>query len=215
MPKLIVALDTDLERAKAIVDSLGDSVSFYKVGYKLFLPYGREIISFLKDRGRKVFLDLKFYDIPNTMKNAAIEVASMGIDMFNIHISAGKDAAKAMLDAMPKGNRPLLIGVTILTSREAMADEVLDLAVDAYNWGLDGVVCSVGEVRDIKGNCGADFMCVCPGIRLNRGNDDQKRVFTPKDAVSAGADYIVVGRPILQAANPKQVADEINKSLSC
>ncbi len=214
MTQLIVALDTELERAKAIVDELGAEVGFYKVGYKLFLRHGIDILSFLRERNKKIFLDLKFYDIPNTMANAAKECADLGIDMFNIHVAAGREAVDAMLKAMPE-DRPFLIGVTVLTSRDAKAGEVESLAESAKEWGLDGVVCSVGEARAIKERVGNDFLCVCPGVRLNKeGVDDQRRVYTPIEARDAGADFIVVGRPIVMAQLPLDIARRINSELN-
>ena len=201
-PQLIIALDTDIESAKSLVLSALD-VGWFKVGYNLFLPDGKAIISFLQERGRRVFLDLKFHDIPFTMANAARQACSLGVDMFNVHIAAGNNALRQVSEvvraARDEGQDVLCIGVTRLTSQPAGVDEVVDMACVARECGLDGVVCSVYEVQDIKSACGGDFICVCPGIRLARDvMDDQQRVATPADAAEAGADFIVMGRSIMR-----------------
>ncbi len=201
-PQLIIALDTDIETAKHLVLSAWN-VQWFKVGYRLFLRYGQEIMSFLKTNGRRIFLDLKFHDIPNTMANAAREVVSLGVDMFNVHISAGPEALTRVAEevelARREGKEVLCIGVTRLTSQEASLDEVVEMAGLARECGLDGVVCSVYEVEAIKAVCGEDFLCVCPGIRRRGASkDDQHRVASPVDARERGADFIVMGRPILE-----------------
>ncbi len=204
-PNLIVALDVDSDSAQRAVELLGVEQSWYKVGYKLFLQKGLTIIDWLKQKEKKIFLDLKFYDIPNTMINAAINVCALGVDMFNVHICAGKEALSAVRSALDDwaekygGKVPLYIGVTVLTSMESRVDDVVDMAILARDCGLDGVVCSVWEVEAIKKACGEDFLCICPGIRFSSDKgDDQRRIATVEDAKEKGADFLVMGRPILR-----------------
>ncbi len=201
-PQLVVALDTDIETARHLVLS-ASNVLWFKVGYRLFLRHGQEIIPFLQANDKRIFLDLKFHDIPNTMVNAAREVVSLGVDMFNVHVSAGSEALTRVMEmvelARREGKDVLCIGVTRLTSQEASLDDVVDMARLAKECGLDGVVCSVYEVEAIKAVCGRDFLCVCPGIRPGgNSKDDQRRVASPMDARERGADFIVMGRPILE-----------------
>ncbi len=203
-PELIVALDVDYSKVIPILEALGEGQVWYKVGYELFTQAGPKVIKELKERGKKVFLDLKFFDIPNTMARAAVRCCELGVDMFNLHLRAGEKALEWVSNAVSSwqsetGTRPLVIGVTYLTSESAGEKEVLELVQLAQRYHLDGVVCSVWEVRAIKSLSGENFLTVCPGIRRESdSNDDQVRVATPQMAKEVGADYIVMGRSILK-----------------
>lgn len=193
---------------------------FVKIGMELYYSEGPQIVKMLKDRGHKVFLDLKLHDIPNTVKKSMKVLGEYGVDMVNLHAAGGIEMMKAakeglMLGAARLADKPKLIAVTQLTStdeatmqRELLIDKPLNevvrqYAINARDADLDGVVCSAFEAADIHSACGDDFLTVCPGIRLVKdGSDDQKRVMTPDEARSAGADYIVVGRPITAADKP-------------
>lgn len=193
---------------------------FVKIGMELYYAEGPQIVKMLKDRGHKVFLDLKLHDIPNTVKKSMKVLGEYGVDMVNLHAAGGIEMMKAakeglMLGAARLADKPKLIAVTQLTStdeatmqRELLIERPLDevvrqYALNAGDAGLDGVVCSAFEAADIHSACGDDFLTVCPGIRLVKdGSDDQKRVMTPDEARIAGADYIVVGRPITAADKP-------------
>ncbi len=201
--ELIVALDVDYSLACKLVDILGEKQVWYKVGYKVFLEGGWDFINFLKEKGKKVFLDLKFCDIPNTMKMAAEVVLNRGVDMFNVHLWLGRDALMPMMEAIwekrRKATAPKIVGVTALTSQSANIDYVVDMAKVAKDVGMDGVVCSVWEVESIKRVCGSDFVCVCPGVRFSGDRaDDQVRVATVEDAKRMGVDYVVMGRSIIR-----------------
>ena len=200
---------------------------FVKIGMELFYAEGPQIIKTLKDRGHKVFLDLKLHDIPNTVKKTMQVLGAYGVDMVNLHAAGGiemMEAAKAglMLGATRFSEKPKLIAVTQLTStdeeimhRELLIDKPLDevvrqYALNAKEAGLDGVVCSAFEAADIHRYCGDDFLTVTPGIRISKdGSDDQKRVMTPAEAKAAGSDYIVVGRPITAADKPSDAYAEV------
>lgn len=193
---------------------------FVKIGMELFYAAGPEIITMLKDRGHKVFLDLKLHDIPNTVKKTMEVLGEYGIDMVNVHAAGGIEMMKAaktglMIGALRYADKPKLIAVTQLTStdeetmhNELLIDKPLDevvrqYALNAKEAGLDGVVCSAHEAEDIHRVCGEDFLTVTPGIRLEGDSvGDQKRVMTPSGARAAGADYIVVGRSITKEAKP-------------
>ncbi|MDD4909227.1 MAG: orotidine-5'-phosphate decarboxylase [Candidatus Omnitrophica bacterium] len=222
-PKLVVALDVDtLAAAKKIANALYPRVRWFKVGSQLFTACGPEIIRFLKAKGAKVFLDLKFHDIPNTAANAARQAARLRADMFNAHISGGEEMLKAAVEAArqeAKARRsaaPIILGVTVLTSQKTTLNSVLALSGLAKRSGLDGVVASVNEAGAIKRRLGRDFVVLCPGIRLEGApSDDQKRRATPEEAKKQGADFIVVGRPVIKAKDPRKEAgliiDALNK----
>lgn len=223
--KLMVALDVDgLAEAFAMVERLGDEVSWYKVGKQLFTRLGAVVVQGLKERGKKVFLDMKYHDIPNTVGQAVRSAAAIGADLCNVHASGGP----AMLKAAAEAGRETgltVVAVTVLTSMDAAelsavginvtpAEQVLRLAKLTRDCGLPGVVCSAQEIGLIREACGKDFLLVVPGIRpAGASKGDQKRVMTPSEAAQAGAQYIVVGRPILAADDPIAAARAINAEL--
>ncbi|PSU33302.1 orotidine-5'-phosphate decarboxylase [Photobacterium lutimaris] len=228
-PKVIVALDyPNQDEALAFVDRIEPGSCRLKVGKEMFTFFGPDFVRKLHERGHSVFLDLKFHDIPNTCSRAVAAAADLGVWMVNVHASGGERMMTASREILePFGNdRPLLIGVTVLTSMEAsdlqgigiMAepkDHVLNLARLTKNSGLDGVVCSAHESTMLKTELGSEFKLVTPGIRpAGSAAGDQRRVMTPVEAVQAGSDYLVIGRPITQAADPAAVLAEINKTLA-
>jgi len=236
MTKLIVALDKDtLEDAMNIVNAAGDEVEWYKIGSQLFCTEGVKAVNELKKRGKKVFLDLKFHDIPNTVANAVAAAVRMGVDMVNVHASGGSEMMSGAMQAAVEAGRnrkfqPLVIAVTVLTSMNhetlnevlntkgdgiSPASHVIHLAGLAEKSGLNGVVCSAHEINMIKNYCGRDFVLVVPGIRPSGSAlGDQKRVMTPAEAAEKGADFIVVGRPVIMAENPAEAAKRINDELA-
>lgn len=230
-PRLIVALDfPDATSALALAERLDPRLARLKVGKELFVAAGPELIHALTNRGHQVFLDLKFHDIPNTVAAACRAAARLGVWMLNVHASGGlrmMQAARAALDGLPAP--PRLIAVTVLTSlgHQDLAQigldlkpetQVLRLACLAKAAGLDGVVCSAREAPLLRRELGPDFLLVTPGVRpAGSSTDDQQRVLTPAQALQAGADYLVVGRPITQAADPvaalQRIHDEIRLAL--
>mgnify|MGYP002738711735 FL=1 len=221
---VMVAADfPNREALEEFLQGLEDRKPYLKVGMELFYGAGPELVASLKERGYKVFLDLKLHDIPNTVGSAMSVLSDLGVDMVNLHASGGEAMMRAAIDGLtrPDGTRPLLIGVTQLTSTSKqmmneelgipgeVQDSVVRLALLAKEAGLDGVVCSPLETRVVKEACGEDFLTVTPGIRFADAEaDDQVRVMTPSDAREVGSDFIVVGRPITQAANPKIAYDK-------
>lgn len=225
-PEIIVALDFDnADSAKKIVEMTGDAVTWYKVGLELFVSDGRTVIEYLKKQNKKIFLDLKFHDIPNTVVSAVLASLNYETDMVNMHTQGGLEMMKSVSDKVvnhcEKKNikKPLLIGVTLLTSLDdaylnymklgfgTSREYVMHLATMAKQSGLDGVVSSAAETPFIKQSLGSHFLTITPGIRPAEVSvDDQKRVVTPQDAKKMGTDYIVVGRPITQAKDPYQAA---------
>jgi len=227
--RLIVALDVDsIDRATALVDALAGQVTRFKIGSQLFTAGGPSAVDAVRKRGGEVFLDLKFHDIPNTVEGAAREAVRLGAFMFNVHASGGR----AMMSAAAKGAaeaahtlglpRPLVIAVTVLTSldRAALAGElhvassveghVLHLCALAREAGLDGTVASPNEIRAIRNAMGRAWEIVTPGVRpAGSERQDQSRVATPRAAFEAGADYLVVGRPITGAPDPALAAADI------
>lgn len=216
-PKLIVALDFDnLFSALELVDQLDPNQCALKVGSELFTLLGMDFVRTLVAKKFNVFLDLKFYDIPNTVARACNVAADAGIWMLTLHASGGLQMMQAAKTAVEMyGNtRPLLVAVTVLTSTRAidlptigvvdsLQDHVCSLARLAQEGGVDGVVSSALEVPMIKASCGSDFITVTPGIRrLCDAQDDQARIVTPEMALKAGSDFLVIGRPITRASNP-------------
>lgn len=226
--KVIVALDYERQAdALNFVDKIDPSTCRLKVGKEMFTLFGPDFVRELHKRGFEVFLDLKFHDIPNTCSKAVRAAAELEVWMVNVHASGGErmmSASREILEPYGK-DRPLLIGVTVLTSMEqtdlagiglnvAPQEQVMRLARLTQNSGLDGVVCSAQEAGLLKSDLGSSFKLVTPGIRP-AGADvgDQKRIMTPYDAIQAGSDYLVIGRPITQATQPAKVLEEINKTL--
>ncbi|MDK2822523.1 MAG: orotidine-5-phosphate decarboxylase [Clostridia bacterium] len=230
--KLIVALDVpELAKAQELVNTLGETVNYYKVGLELFLNTRGEVLDFLKAKDKKVFLDLKFHDIPNTITQAAKWAAGLGVDMFNVHASGGEVMLATTMETVKNSavnngyTPPLVIGVTVLTSFDEVSfnkvgfkysidETVLHWSQLCQKAGLDGVVCSPREAANIKSVCGNEFITVCPGVRPCWTElQDQKRITTPGEAIKMGADYLVVGRPITKNSNPCQAALRIIKEM--
>ncbi|AMQ27713.1 TPA: orotidine-5'-phosphate decarboxylase [Legionella pneumophila] len=227
-PKLIVALDFDnQDNALQLVDKLDPNHCALKVGSELFTLLGPQFVKELVRREFKVFLDLKFHDIPNTVAKACHSAAELGVWMMNVHAIGGLkmlQAARESLKTYGK-DKPLLIAVTVLTSFEeaelasvgisnTLPEQATHLAMLAREAGLDGVVSSAHEVKIIKQKCGENFITVTPGIRLpNNLKDDQSRVMTPQQAIREGSDFLVIGRPITQASNPHEVVSALLRDL--
>ncbi len=223
LAQIILALDVDNHRrAMRWVNLLYPRVRIFKVGLQLYTACGPQIIRDIRKRGAEVFLDLKFNDIPNTMAGAAREALKYKVAMFTVHTLSGPTALKAVADAC-RGSRTKVLGVTILTSicqhflrglgiKKTLTQEVIYLAKMAKRCGLDGVVCSGQEAGAVREHLGRDFLIVTPGIRPDKGPAaDQKRVLTAGGAVRAGSDYLVVGRPILEAKDPLKAVMELGK----
>jgi len=224
--RLIVALDVaDAAAARAMVDRLAGHVGMFKIGSQIFTAAGPDFVREVIGRGEKVFLDLKFHDIPNTVAGAVSSAGQLGVSLVDVHALGGREMLEAAVGALPAmGIR--LLAITILTSHKeetlasigvtgSVADGVRRLAVLARDAGADGVVASPQEVALVREACGRDFMIVAPGIRpAGSARGDQARTATPASAVAAGADYIVVGRPILEAADPAAAADAIVRELT-
>ncbi|MDR2192723.1 MAG: orotidine-5'-phosphate decarboxylase [Endomicrobium sp.] len=207
MKKIILALDVyDFSKAEKLVKDTKDFIDLYKVGPILFLQFGKEIIKMLKDNGKEVFLDLKFHDIPATVKRSVESAKDLGVYSLTVHSLGGEEMLKAAAGVL---NRPKIWAVTVLTSQAAAPEEVVKRAKLSKSCAIDGVIASPLEITAIKKECGKDFDAVTPGIRLLKTNDDQKRTATPESAIKDGADFIVVGRPIIEAENPKEAARQI------
>ncbi len=201
----------------AFLDRFTGQKPFVKIGMELFYAEGPQIVREIKNRGHRIFLDLKLHDIPNTVKKAMRSLSALDVDIVNLHASGTRAMMEAALEGLtrPDGTRPLLIAVTQLTSTDQaalekelliekpMAEVVMAYAENARGAGLDGVVCSPLEAGKVHETCGEGFLTVTPGVRFSGGDKgDQKRVTTPGDARALGSDYIVVGRPITQADDP-------------
>lgn len=230
--RLIVALDySSLEQVEKLVAELGDSVSYYKVGMELFYSVGSKVITFLRDKNKEVFLDLKLHDIPNTVAKSAATLTKLGVSMLNVHASGGAKMMKAAVEAVTEQAqsmnipRPKLIAVTVLTSisneewsvlnpNVSIERQVANLVEVAQSVGIDGVVASPKETRIIREQCGRDFLIVTPGIRPSGSSlDDQNRISTPQEALVAGASHLVVGRPITTALEPRMAVEKILKEM--
>jgi len=228
MAEIIVALDLPTaDEALQLVDRLGDSAGFYKIGAPLFTRVGPAIVEELTGRGKKVFLDLKYHDIPNTVARAVEAATALGISLLTVHTSGGSAMLRAAREAVGQAGGPRILGVTLLTSFNAadveevwnkelrsLREEVARLAGVAADAGLDGVVASAIEAESLKRRFGPDFLVVTPGIRpAGHQAGDQARIATPADAVRAGADYLVVGRPVLTADDPIALMEEMNEQI--
>ena len=231
--RLVLALDVDdFKKAEELVGKLSDYVGVFKVGSQLFTAEGTKVVNMINERGGKVFLDLKFHDIPNTVARAAEVATKLGAYIFDVHISGGYEMMKAAAEASKKISlslgvrKPLILGVTLLTSinqeilekeigvKKKLEEQVVHLAKLAKAAGLDGIVASSWEIKEIRKACGEDFVILTPGIRpAGKSSDDQKRVMTPREAIKLGADFLVIGRPIRNAANPVEAAKEILRKM--
>ena len=231
--RIIVPLDVPTEQeAIALVEQL-PQVTFWKVGLELFVSTGPGIIRFLKNQQKRVFLDLKFHDIPNTMAGATRQAASYGVDLITVHATAGRHALEAVNVAARDGAQqagypsPKLIAITLLTSLTSrdlafdlkvpveLPEYALQMALLAQESSLNGAVCSPQEVAQLRRVCGDDFLLVCPGVRPSWARaDDQQRSMTPSDAIKAGADYLVIGRPITAAPEPVAAWEKICEELA-
>lgn len=230
--RLIVALDVStLDSLIQTVDVLGDAVSYYKIGMESFYSLGAAALDLLKVKQKNAFLDLKLHDIPNTVARSVKALCRFSPSMTTIHAAGGPSMLKAAVaaanEAAAKLNlpRPKLLGITVLTSisepewaeignERSVRDSVLRLALCCKQSGLDGVVASPQEAAAIRKICGDDFLIVTPGVRpLNSEQGDQSRTMTPAEALRAGADYLVVGRPILAAADPRLAATSIVREM--
>ena len=208
--RLIVALDVPgLDHAGELLDRLIPVVRWFKIGSELFTAAGPRAVTLVLDRGGRVFLDLKYHDIPHTVGRAVASAVRLGVSMLNVHISGGREMMRAAADA--RAGAPVsVIGVTVLTSAEADVERVVELARLAREGGLDGVVASPGEAAAIKRVCGRSFLVVTPGIRpASIGGDDQRRSTPPGAAIRGGSDYLVVGRPVLAASDPAGAVQRI------
>jgi orotidine-5'-phosphate decarboxylase len=226
--RLVVALDVDsLNQLRSLVRRLAPQVGMFKVGKQLFTHAGPQAVRLIQELGGEIFLDLKFHDIPNTVAKAAVEATRLGVKMFNVHASGSLEMMRATVKEVrrvcrqERRRRPIMLAVTVLTSLNEddlkrvgidgeVADQVVRLALLTKEAGMDGVVASPHEVADIREACGRRFVIVTPGIRpFDSNRNDQQRVMTPADAIRSGVDYIVVGRPILEAKDPLCAAQEI------
>lgn len=226
--RLIVALDVQNEaEAKKLVQDLGDAVNFYKVGMELYYAVGRDIVSWLKQENKHVFVDLKLHDIPNTVAGAVRSLIHLGADFIDVHASGGAEMMKRAAEAAREEaerlhtERPKLLAVTILTSiSEAewntldwhvpLEEQALHFAHLAQEAGMDGVIASPMEAQTIREACGKDFLIVTPGVRpAGSAINDQSRITTPAIALESGASYLVIGRPIREAMRPRHAAEKI------
>lgn len=224
--KIIVPLDVpNLEAAIALVETLPE-VGFWKVGLELFVATGQDILTYLKDRQKKIFLDLKFHDIPNTVAGACRSAKAYDVDLLTVHSTAGRVALTAAKEAIAD-SATKIIAISLLTSispRELAIDlqvplelpeYALNMATMVQECGLDGAVCSPHEAAQLRSVCGPNFLLVCPGVRPTWAQKgDQQRVMTPKQALAAGASYLVIGRPITAAPDPVAAWEKIVAEVS-
>lgn len=219
--KIIVAIDTiDKKKINYLLSSLKNYTEIFKIGLQAFTYFGPQIIKLVQKNGYKVFLDLKLHDIPNTVAKAIESAIKLDVHMLTIHTLGGEDMLKEVMKVKNQFGKPIILGVTILTSMDDnslnklnfnlnLTNMVKHLAIMGKSHGIDGVVCSPKEITLIRKCCGNNFLIVTPGIRFDKGKDDQKRTLTPKEAFELGSDYIVVGRPILQAESPEDFFKKI------
>jgi len=234
--RLVLALDVDdFKKAEELVGKLSDYVGVFKIGSQLFTAEGAKVVNMVNERGGKVFLDLKFHDIPNTVARAVEVVTKLGVYIFTIHTSGGYKMMKAAAEATVKTSlalgisKPLVLGVTLLTSinqeilekeigiKKRLKEQVVNLAKLAQAASLDGVVASPQEIKEIRAACGNNFIILTPGIRPTGksldNQDDQKRIMTPGEALKLGADFLVIGRPIRNATNQVEAAKKILREM--
>ena len=229
-PKIIVAIDADTVRqALAQVRLLNPELCHLKIGSVLFTRYGPSFVEELMKKGYRIFLDLKFHDIPQTVAGACRAAVELGVWMINVHVSGGRlmiETTMNVLKSMTSNRKLLILGVTILTSldnddlkmlgiQDDVSIVVSRMAILAKRAGLDGVICSAHEAPLLRQQCGKDFLLVTPGIRLKSDKkNDQKRTMTPEVALKAGSDYLIIGRTITQSKNPLKILQMINHSLA-
>ncbi len=229
--RMILALDVDhFQEAQKLVKEFKTDVGMFKVGKQLFTHCGTKIIDFIKMNGARVFLDLKYHDIPNTVSKAGIEAMKLGVDMFDVHASGGMSMMVETRSALHEASkrlvmeRPKVIAVTVLTSMDDAELQKLGLTISAAEWtrrlallakeaGLDGVVASGHDIEMIRSLCGQDFTIVTPGVRVGEAKDDQKRTITPAEAIRKGATYIVLGRTVLASKAPKETLRQIEEDI--
>lgn len=225
--KFIFALDVEhFDQAIYWVKMLKDYVDLFKVGSQLFTHSGPKVIEWIHRQGKKVFVDLKYHDIPNTVAKASEELTKLGVEMFNVHALGGRIMMKKTMESVTQKamemeiRRPKVLAVTILTSLDqndievlgfsrSIQDIVLALSRLSLESGLDGVIASPQDIGILRTSLGRGFMIITPGIRMTRSLDDQKRVMTPKEAIDAGADYIVLGREIRNAKDPLKTIEKL------
>ena len=230
MDQLLIALDVGTAtRAFELSDELGDVAGGFKIGSRLFTAEGPSVVRRMVERGHRVFLDLKYHDIPNTVSGAVRAAANLGVWMLTVHAAGGHDMLAAAAEAASLGEvPPRIVAVTVLTSLDdatlgslgvtrAVASQVESLAALAKNAGVDGAVASPLEIEVIRARCGSDFTIVTPGIRdrrVDETSDDQVRSMTATEALRAGANYLVVGRPVIAAADPRAAAMRICEQIA-
>jgi len=228
VPKLFIAIDTnDSNKAKELIQKLSPEICGIKVGKELFTACGPGIIEWIQEKGFKVFLDLKYHDIPNTVERACFAASKMGVSILNVHALGGKNMMLAAKEGIDRSNNnPYLIAVTLLTSMNSnelkdigfstsVNKQILNLAKSANQANLDGIVCSAKDIIKIKNVLPKKFLYVTPGIRLsNSSQDDQKRISTPLEAIKMGSSILVIGRPITKAKYPEVVLNEIMNEIS-
>jgi orotidine-5'-phosphate decarboxylase len=231
--KIIFALDVEhFSEAQRWVNLLKDHIGMFKVGKQLFTHAGPKVIDMIRKKGQKVFLDLKYHDIPNTVAKAGEEATKLEVSMFNLHALGGLEMMKKTVEASKAAAkdlgipRPLILAITVLTSMDEegikevgihgpISEEVGRLASLSMKAGIDGVVASPKEIGIIRDRCGEKFLIVTPGIRHpSEKKDDQKRTLSPREAISAGADYLVIGRPIKEAKDPLEAVQKIIEDIS-
>ena len=222
--KVIVALDLDkIDDLDRYLEMLAPYVKTFKIGPRLFIPYGKRVIDIIKSYGSDVFLDLKLHDIPTQVAESVKKIADLGVDMFTIHAFGGRsmiESSRKVLNGFKDVDRPLMLAVTLLTSidendlhflgfKNKINNIVFKLAELALTFGADGVVSSVEEVKRLKEGITKEFISVVPGIKIGAINKDQKRSGSPQEAFDNGADYIVIGRSIINAVNPVKIIKEV------
>lgn len=226
--KIILALDfSEKDQLLKLTNQLDPAICHLKIGFESYLRYGSSIVEDLAAKGFKIFLDLKFHDIPNTVAAACRAAADMGVWLVNVHASGGLRMMEAASEALDKTSQPpKLLAVTVLTSLvdedleqvgfyQGTQEQVLRLALLAHQAGVDGVVCSPQEATGLRRACGDGFLLVTPGIRPEGSEQgDQRRIMTPKEAIIAGSDYLVIGRAVTSATNPVDVLEQIQITLS-